>query len=229
MCRQCRAEYSREWQQANPEKRRETTRKSAIARAGTGAAWRERNKESLQAKARIRYEKNRAAIIERSKQRVLRRRREEPDVLRKEHRETMRARRAAKPEEYRATTRTRDTRKWRTDTAFRLRKLMRNAINNLFRRYLQRGSLQNIRGRHWETLLGYRCEALETRLRSTVPAGYAWEDFLSGKLHIDHIRPIASFDIQDLEGPAFRECWALSNLQLLPEYVNKSKGAKLQF
>ncbi len=103
---------------------------------------------------------------------------------------------------------------------------MRNQINTMFRRYLNGAGA---RWKHWEKLLGYSGVALEARLRETIPTGFTWDDFMSGKLHIDHIRPIASFEIASVHDPAFKECWALSNLQFLPEFDNKSKGARLNF
>jgi len=80
-----------------------------------------------------------------------------------------------------------------------------------------------------EILLGYSIERLQTRLIKTIPNGYTWDDFLSGKLHIDHIIPIAAFNFESHNDPDFKRCWALSNLQLLPAEENLKKGAKILY
>jgi 5-methylcytosine-specific restriction endonuclease McrA len=60
-----------------------------------------------------------------------------------------------------------------------------------------------------------------------MPLGYTWQDFLSGKLHIDHIIPIAAFNFRSPGDADFKHCWALKNLRLLPAKENMRKGAKL--
>lgn len=74
--------------------------------------------------------------------------------------------------------------------------------------------------------LPFTAEQLEARLRETIPVGYTWQDFMDGRLHIDHIKPIAAFNYTSDTDPEFLACWALSNLQLLPDSENMSKGAK---
>lgn len=72
-------------------------------------------------------------------------------------------------------------------------------------------------------VLGYTAEALEARLRATLPVGSTWDDFLAGRLEIDHIVPIAAFCFASPSHPDFARCWALSNLQLLPKRENRRK------
>ncbi len=81
--------------------------------------------------------------------------------------------------------------------------------------------------RHWEDLLDYSVEQLKKRLKITMPKGYDWQDFMDGKLHIDHIIPIKVFNYSLPEHQDFQRCWALSNLQLLPAKENLRKHAKL--
>ncbi|MBA7552117.1 hypothetical protein ES705_44671 [subsurface metagenome] len=80
---------------------------------------------------------------------------------------------------------------------------------------------------HWETLVGYTIGDLIKRLKKTLPEGYTWQDYLSGKLHIDHIIPISVFNFTKPEHIDFERCWALSNLQLLPAKENLLKHNKL--
>lgn len=48
--------------------------------------------------------------------------------------------------------------------------------------------------------------------------------------HIDHIKPLVSFHCTEVESPEglknFRDCWAISNLELIPAEENLAKGAK---
>ena len=85
----------------------------------------------------------------------------------------------------------------------------------------------NKNGRHWENLLGYSVNDLIRRLKRTMPKGYNWQDFLEGKLHIDHITPIKVFNFTKAEHIDFQRCWALNNLRLLPAKENLIKGSKL--
>jgi hypothetical protein len=73
-------------------------------------------------------------------------------------------------------------------------------------------------------LTGYTFDELWARLESTMPEGATVDDFLAGSLHIDHIRPRASFDLTDPE--QVRACWSLQNLQLLWAEDNQKKAAK---
>ena len=82
-------------------------------------------------------------------------------------------------------------------------------------------------GRHWETLVDFSLEQLEKRLRRTMPNGYTWQDFIDGKLHIDHKIPIAVFNYQTPDDLDFKKCWTLKNLQLLPAKENLIKSAKI--
>ncbi|MBA7592106.1 hypothetical protein ES708_34283 [subsurface metagenome] len=47
----------------------------------------------------------------------------------------------------------------------------------------------NKNNRHWEILVGYSLKDLIKRLKKTMPEGYNWQDYLEGRLHIDHKIP----------------------------------------
>jgi hypothetical protein len=80
-------------------------------------------------------------------------------------------------------------------------------------------------GRPWESLLGYTLTDLVAHLEARFQPGMAWENY--GQWHIDHIRPVASFDFMTPDDPAFGECWALANLQPLWAVDNLRKGARV--
>jgi hypothetical protein len=84
-------------------------------------------------------------------------------------------------------------------------------------------------GRTWESLVEYSMADLIDRLKETIPQGYLWErDFISGKgiLHIDHIKPMSSFNFNSAEDEDFRNCFSIKNLQLLPAIENMRKSGK---
>ncbi len=71
--------------------------------------------------------------------------------------------------------------------------------------------------------IGYTPKDLLNRLLSTLPFDASMDDFMNGRLHIDHIRPCASFDLSDSD--QVKEAYALSNLQLLWAEDNWSKNS----
>jgi len=107
----------------------------------------------------------------------------------------------------------------KTDIKFRLN---RN-VSRLIRKALK----GNKAGRKWGSLVGYTLNDLIDRLKNTMPVGYTWQDFLQGKLHIDHITPISAFNFNCPDHTDFRRCWALENLRLLPAKENMIKHNKL--
>ena len=74
-------------------------------------------------------------------------------------------------------------------------------------------------------MLGYTPKELMDHFESyfTEESGYTWDNM--HLWHIDHIRPIASFDFDSTDHPEFKECWALENLQPLWAKDNMRKNA----
>ena len=72
-------------------------------------------------------------------------------------------------------------------------------------------------------LLGYTKEQLKEHIESLFTDGMSWERF--DEIHIDHIRPIASFNYTTTECEDFKKCWALENLQPMWASDNMSKGS----
>lgn len=106
------------------------------------------------------------------------------------------------------------------DPIFRLSFRFRAAVRKSLRRFVSQ-KLAN-----WERCLGYTVDDLRLRLDSTMPVGYSWDDFYAGRLHIDHMRPLASFVFAGKDDPAFLEAWSLDNLQLLTAGDNMTKHDK---
>ena len=78
--------------------------------------------------------------------------------------------------------------------------------------------------------LPYTPQQLYDHLLSTLPEGYTEADICDGsKLHIDHIRPVSSFNLTGEIDDEFLACWALENLQLLPAAENLAKSNSLDW
>lgn len=110
----------------------------------------------------------------------------------------------------------------RSDLRYALRIRMTNMIGQTLRR---RRSGKG--GKSWRQLVPYTIDELKHHLQKTMPNGYTWDDFMSGRLHIDHKIPHSVFNYSSPADHDFTRCWALSNLQLLPAEINIKKGASL--
>ena len=72
--------------------------------------------------------------------------------------------------------------------------------------------------------MGYTGKELYKHIESLFTDGMSWDNM--GDWHIDHIRPVASFNFTTTECEDFKKCWALENLQPLWAKDNLSKGSK---
>lgn len=78
------------------------------------------------------------------------------------------------------------------------------------------------RSRAIERKLGYSIADLAAHLQRQFAPGMNWPVFLTGRIHIDHVLPLSSFDLTD---PAeLRAAWALSNLRPMWAEANLAKG-----
>ena len=109
----------------------------------------------------------------------------------------------------------------------RLREDLKYNLNHKISYMIWKSLKCNKAGRKWESLVGYNLKDLMRRLKRTMPKGYIWQDFLRGKLHIDHKIPKKAFNFTKPEHADFKKCWALKNLRLLPARENIKKGSKL--
>ena len=101
-------------------------------------------------------------------------------------------------------------------------KKKRNSLNMELRRIVRSAvRWQSLDKRKWRELTGYDIEDLLVRLQGQFQPGMSWENY--GEWHIDHIKPVAAFKYHKPD-KAFRECWALDNLQPLWAKENRIKG-----
>ena len=96
-------------------------------------------------------------------------------------------------------------------------------INRMINHSLKRDKAH----KHWEDLIGYKIIDLIKHLKKTMPEGYTWQDYLEGKLEVDHKIPISAFNFTKPEHVDFKKCWDLKNLRLLPKKENRTKGNRL--
>jgi len=79
---------------------------------------------------------------------------------------------------------------------------------------------------HYFEILKYTPDELITHLEGKFTGEMSWDNY--GKWHVDHIRPISSFNIQEIGDELFMECWSLNNLQPLWGDENIRKSNKLE-
>lgn len=73
-------------------------------------------------------------------------------------------------------------------------------------------------------LLGYSIEELMSHLEKQFTEGMTWDNY--GEWHVDHIKPMTSFNFKTVDDAEFKECWSLANLQPLWGSDNLSKGPR---
>ena len=107
-----------------------------------------------------------------------------------------------------------------------IKNMLDNRIKCLINYSLRRSNIKR-EGKSWRKLLDYSAEELINRLNDTIPEGYTWNDFLEGKLDIDHIKPVMLFNFNSPNDNEFKKCWSLNNLRLLSVSDNRSRRFNL--
>lgn len=79
-----------------------------------------------------------------------------------------------------------------------------------------------------EKHLGYTFSRLKRSLDAELRAreGITLKESFARDYHLDHIRPLSSFPVQEITDQAFKDCWAISNLQMISSEANLAKGAQ---
>lgn len=179
---------------------------NAERHAANGRRRRAKDPDAVRARARADYATNKAA------------RREYARMKSKEYREKSKARRKiydARPE-VRQRRREREA-AWRKASpnaalAHRLRERLRQTLNG------------SVKSGSAVAMLGCSLEHLRAHLERQFAPGMTWEN--RRLWHVDHIRPLASFELQD-EAQCAAACH-YTNLQPLWEVDNKRKGARFR-
>jgi hypothetical protein len=95
--------------------------------------------------------------------------------------------------------------KRKTDVNFKIRCNMGNRLYAAVKRYKN--------NRTWQQFVDYSVDDLKAHLASQFTEGMTWDNY--GEWHIDHVRPVSSFDFTVDTDSVIKQCWALSNLQPL--------------
>lgn len=80
--------------------------------------------------------------------------------------------------------------------------------------------------RPWTSLTGFTDLQLREHLEKLFLPGMTWENY--GTWHIDHVKPVVTFQFTQPEDEQFKACWALTNLQPLWGVDNFKKGSLFQ-
>lgn len=101
----------------------------------------------------------------------------------------------------------------------------RRMIHDLARRGGSKGR------RRWERLVGYTVDDLRRHLEAQFEPWMTWDNWgpydpNRRTWQIDHVRPLVGFHYSGPEDDAFREAWALGNLQPLGARENLQKGSR---
>tara|TARA_R100001082_G_scaffold103522_1_gene74267 strand:+ start:273 stop:1124 length:852 start_codon:yes stop_codon:yes gene_type:complete len=97
---------------------------------------------------------------------------------------------------------------------------LRNRINAMVRYKSGLNKRESLR-----LLIGCTFEEFKMKFESQFTKNMTWEKFLNGEIHIDHIKPCASFDLT--KESEQKKCFHYTNLQPLWAKDNLSKGAKI--
>lgn len=114
-----------------------------------------------------------------------------------------------------------ENQRYREDPQFNLKKKIRSRIWTAFDRAVrgERKPETTIR------LLGCSYAQLREHIVAQFESGMSWEAVVDGRIHLDHIRPVVSFDLTDALQVA--ECFSYKNLQPLWAVDNLIKHAKI--
>lgn len=85
----------------------------------------------------------------------------------------------------------------------------------------------NLRRKKWQQLVGYKLDEIRKHLENQFVDSMSWDNYGKYGWHIDHIRPISSFNFISPQDNDFKKCWALENLQPLWAKDNHSKYNKI--
>ena len=118
-------------------------------------------------------------------------------------------------DEYRARRSERRKALWRTNPNFRLSELLRSRLAYSLRNKSKLGSAV--------TLLGCSLHDAIAHIESQFEQGMSWENW--GEWHVDHIRPLASFNLED--PIALEMACHYTNLQPLWAKENLAKGGRI--
>ena len=171
-------------------------------------AYREENKEAISVKKRTHYEQNKDVVLEKNREYY----NENKETISVQHREYYNENKEKMIQNSLNYKRTRLA----EDPLFRLITNMRGRIAKAIKSQAGEKAAKSME------LLGCSVQHVRDHLESQFTEGMTWEN--QGEWHVDHIRPCASFNLEDPEEQ--KKCFHWTNLQPLWALDNIRKGAK---
>lgn len=114
------------------------------------------------------------------------------------------------------------TRRSHLKDATTIKRNLYNAVKGWVRKRLRHAMPD---GFCWARMFPYTPEDLAVHLERQFLPGMGWHN--RSDWHIDHIKPISSFDIRHWDSAAWRECFALENMRPLWAADNMRKGPRI--
>jgi len=173
-----------------------------------------KNKEKVSANSRAYYYLNREKYLQARRDYYRNNLQKEKQNRKKyweSNREKMTTRCKRYSQNHRSEISTGELSRYRNDLVFRLRKNLRNRIRQALKKNQKSGSA--VRD------LGCTIDQLKQHLESRFNLGMTWDNY--GQWHIDHIKPLASFNLTDRE--QFLRACHYTNLQPLWAKDNREK------
>ena len=96
---------------------------------------------------------------------------------------------------------------------------LKHRVGSLLRVSLSKGR----KSRRFVEILGYSLDELRAHLEKQFSRGMNWDEFMAGRIHVDHIIPVSLFNISSDSCDEFKACWALPNLRPLWASENCAK------
>ncbi|MEK6878074.1 MAG: hypothetical protein AABY22_00620, partial [Nanoarchaeota archaeon] len=107
----------------------------------------------------------------------------------------------------------------KNDSEYRAHRIIKDALDHFLKdNFLNKNFIKTL------DILGYTDNQLVQRLKSTLVPNMTWQDFMYGRLHVEHIICKRAFKIKDIHDPLIKLCWSLKNMRLLWGKDNLSKG-----
>ena len=171
-------------------------------------AYREENKEAISVQKRTHYEQNKDVVLEKNRE-YYNENKETISVQHHEYYNENKEKLIQNGVNYRRI-------RLAEDPLFRLIHNMRTRVNHAIK------ANSGEKAEKTMELLGCSVQHVRDHLESQFTEGMTWET--QGEWHVDHIRPCASFDLEDPEEQ--KKCFHWTNLQPLWALDNLRKGAK---
>lgn len=217
VCKKCNIKKVKTYRENNIEKCKKYDKKhrkeNKKERKILNGKWRENNKEKICKRRKEYHQENRKAINARNKKW----RTENPKNPQKA-KEARKRYRMANLEKMRQ-----KQRKYNRKRRLKLTYVLSDRISGNMRHYLKNSK----NGKHWEYIVNYTLDDLKQHLEDQFTNNMTWKEFLTGKIHIDHIIPVSLWVFNSYNDREFKQCWALCNLQPLWSVDNIRKGNKI--